>query len=139
MLPSVFVLLDALPLTPNGKLDRKALPEPEQHRHDLGAEFLAPRSPLENQLGEIWCDVLKLDRISIQENFFELGGHSLLAMQIIIRIVEQLAVDVSISSLFEFPTIAELANLIEKTDVLESTKLNPITRQLRQGVNIVNL
>ena len=49
MLPSVFVLLDALPLTPNGKLDRKALPEPEQHRHDLGAEFIAPRSPLENQ------------------------------------------------------------------------------------------
>ena len=134
MIPSAFVFLDALPLTPNGKLDRKALPEPDQHRHDLGAELIAPRSPLENQLAEIWRDVLKIDRIGIHDNFFELGGHSLLATQVIVRIGEQLSVDISLSSFFESPTIAELAELVENTSVNKSNRGNPITSQPRSSI-----
>ena len=79
MVPSAFVFLDALPITPNGKLDRKALPEP-QSRQVLDADFIAPRSPLEKQLAEIWSNVLRIDRVGIHDNFFEIGGHSLFAV-----------------------------------------------------------
>ena len=139
MVPAVFIFLESLPITPNGKLDRKALPEPDKHRQELGIEFIAPRSPLEKQLGEIWAEVLRLDRIGIHDNFFELGGHSLLATQVIVRIGEQLSVGLSLSSLFELPTIAELAKLIEKTEAGESIHLKPITRRPRQSVNVVKL
>jgi amino acid adenylation domain-containing protein len=139
MVPSVFIFLEALPLTPNGKLDRKALPEPDQYRNDLTTEFIAPRSLLEKKLGEIWAEVLRHDRIGIHDNFFELGGHSLLATQVIVRIGEQLSVGLSLSSLFELPTIAELAKLIEKTEASESTHLKSIIRRPRQGINVVKL
>jgi acyl carrier protein len=138
MVPSAFVFLEALPTTPNGKLDRKALPEPDQHRQDLGTEFIAPRSPMEQQLAEIWAEVLKIDRIGIHDNFFELGGHSLLATQVIVRIGEQLSVGLPLSSLFESPTIAELAILIEKNVGVELNRLKHITARPRHASNIVN-
>jgi acyl carrier protein len=138
MMPSAFVFLEALPLTPNGKLNRKALPEPDQCRQDLGTEFIAPRSPMEKQLAGIWAGVLKIDRIGIHDNFFELGGHSLLATQVIVRIGEQLSVGLSLSSLFESPTIAELAILIEKNVGVELNRLKHITARPRHASNIVN-
>ena len=101
MIPSAFVFLDALPLTPNGKLDRKALPEPDQHRHDLGTEFIAPNSLLENQLAEIWRDVLKIDQIGIHDNFFELGGYSLLAVKMIIDVNELFNVNLPLGLIYQ--------------------------------------
>ena len=68
MVPAAFVTLDALPLTPNGKIDRKALPPPEFKSN--AASFLPPRTPAEKQLAQIWCDVLRLERVGIHDNFF---------------------------------------------------------------------
>ena len=79
MVPSAFVFLDSLPLTPNGKLDRNALPAPDHSRPELEDAFAAPRTPVEENLANIWAVVLKLDKIGIHDNFFDLGGHSLLA------------------------------------------------------------
>jgi acyl carrier protein len=138
MVPTSFVFLDALPLTLNGKLDRKALPEPDHHRYDLGTEFFAPRSPLENQLAKIWVEVLCLDRIGINDNFFELGGHSLLVTQVIVRIGEQLSVRLSLSSLFESPTIAEMAILIEDNLSNVSNRVKSITARPRHASNRVS-
>jgi amino acid adenylation domain-containing protein len=82
MVPQHFVALASVPLLPNGKIDRKALPAPERSASDEAA-YVAPRTATEEILAGIWAEVLKLERVSIEENFFELGGHSLLAMRVI--------------------------------------------------------
>jgi amino acid adenylation domain-containing protein len=109
MIPSVFVPMDALPLTPNGKVDRRALPAPE-----WGAEsaYVAPRDPVEEQLAELWCAVLKAERIGIRDDFFEMGGHSLLATQLIARVREAFGVEIPLRSLFQAPTIESFAEVV---------------------------
>jgi amino acid adenylation domain-containing protein len=109
MLPSAFVLLDALPLTSNGKIDRKALPPPDESSLPQGADFVAPRTPTEEQLAAIWADLLGVPQVSVTENFFALGGHSLLAVRVLLRVQERFQVELPLSTLFEAPTVAELA------------------------------
>lgn len=112
MIPSTFVTLDALPLSPNGKVLRRALPAPNRVRPNLDNVFVAPRTPVEETLAEIWAEVLDLDQVGIYDNFFELGGHSLLATQIISRVIRKLEVNVSLQSLFQSPNVAEMAVVI---------------------------
>ncbi|HEX6291542.1 MAG TPA: amino acid adenylation domain-containing protein, partial [Herpetosiphonaceae bacterium] len=113
MVPSAFVVLEALPLTPNGKVDRQALPVPDFTRADGQEAIIAPRTPAEELVANMWADVLDVERVGIYDNFFELGGHSLLATQIISQIREILHVDLPLRSLFEAPTVAELTARIE--------------------------
>jgi amino acid adenylation domain-containing protein/FkbH-like protein len=108
MVPSVFVFLEALPLTPNGKVNRKALPKPQQMR-ERDADFVAPATPVEEQLAAIWREVLRVGQVGVHDNFFELGGHSLLAIQVISRVRETFKVELPLFALFESPTIALLA------------------------------
>ena len=108
MVPTAFVLLNKLPLTPNGKVDRKALPKPEGDFIQT-TEYVAPRYDTEISLSRIWQEVLKLDKIGVNHNFFELGGHSLLATQVIVRMRAEFAVDLPVRTIFEFPTLASLA------------------------------
>jgi amino acid adenylation domain-containing protein len=107
MVPSAFVELSELPLTSNGKLDRRALPVPQVQDEQVQEE--EPRSPVEEIVAGIWCEVLRVDRVGMNQNFFELGGHSLLATQVISRIREVLSVDIPLRSMFETPTAAGLA------------------------------
>ena len=113
MVPSAFVRLHALPLTPSGKIDRRALPSPNQAMPVLEEPFVAPRTPVEQQMAASWSDLLGLERVGIHDNFFELGGHSLLAMQLISRLSDAMHVEVSLLSFFETPTVAGLAHSIE--------------------------
>ena len=106
MTPSAFVMLEQFPLTANGKVDRKRLPAPEQA---TGAEFMPPRTPLEEIIADIFCQVLKLDKVGVVENFFDLGGHSLLATQVISRANTTLGLDLPLRLLFESPTVRDLA------------------------------
>jgi amino acid adenylation domain-containing protein len=123
MIPAQFVVLEQFPLNLNGKIDRQALPAPESVKTE---SFLAPRTAMEQQLAQIWAEVLHLDpaAISIEDNFFALGGHSLLATQVISRIRDKFEVAITISSLFEFSTIAELAPQIAIAD--QSITVQPI-------------
>ena len=111
MVPNAFVILEALPLTPNGKIDRRALPAPDLQGK---GEYIAPRNPIEEKIAQIWAEVLKLERVSIEDNFFELGGHSLLATQVISRCQEAFEIALPLRYLFESPTIAQLSAVILK-------------------------
>jgi amino acid adenylation domain-containing protein/non-ribosomal peptide synthase protein (TIGR01720 family) len=113
MMPSAYVTLDALPLTPNGKVDRKSLPAPEAGRPELEAHFVEPRTEDEVKLAKIWSDVLHVERVGAEDNFFELGGHSLLATQVVSRIRSTFDIDLPLRSLFESPTVASLAQLVQ--------------------------
>jgi len=115
MIPSAFVALDALPLNSNGKVDRSALPPPDGGRPELEEAFVAPRTSVEKVLAGIWTEVLKLEKVGIHDNFFELGGHSLLATQVVSRIRAAFQVELPLRSLFEKPTIAELAFAITQS------------------------
>ncbi|HEY0605953.1 MAG TPA: non-ribosomal peptide synthetase, partial [Herpetosiphonaceae bacterium] len=108
MVPSAFVVLDALPLTENGKVDRRALPAPET-RIDLSASFVAPRTPLEEIVAQMWSEVLNVERIGVNDNFFDLGGHSLLATQLIAQVRDTFQVDLPLRSVFGAPTVASFS------------------------------
>ncbi|MFB2892337.1 amino acid adenylation domain-containing protein [Aerosakkonemataceae cyanobacterium BLCC-F50] len=113
MLPVAFVRLNNLPLTANGKVDQKALPPPNLNVATEITPNIAPTSSLEAYLAEIWTQLLGRKQIGIHDNFFELGGHSLLATQLVSRIRDRLSVELPLRSVFETPTIAELAQKIE--------------------------
>ena len=123
MVPSIFVALESLPLTPNGKVDREALPRPPQARSDLRAPYVAPRTPLELELAEICAQVLGLENqnghsaVGVNDNFFDLGGHSLLGTRFVFLLREKYrleAADLPLRALFEQPTVANLAQTIER-------------------------
>ncbi|MFL5537410.1 MAG: amino acid adenylation domain-containing protein, partial [Longimicrobiaceae bacterium] len=124
MVPAAIVVLERLPLTPNGKLDRKALPAPE-HAADA-ARYVAPRTPVEEVLAGIWAEVLRLERVGVEESFFELGGHSLLATRVVSRIREVFAIELPLRALFEGPTVAEMARAVEEMRRAELPVLPPV-------------
>src|ERR1051326_74800 len=113
MIPQAFVALEQWPLTVNGKLDRNALPEPDGSRPELGKEYVAPRTAVEEVLAGVWSEVLGIEQISIHDNFFELGGHSLLATQVVSRVREAFRVDLPLSDVFERATVTATAGVIE--------------------------
>ncbi|MEE8585965.1 MAG: amino acid adenylation domain-containing protein, partial [Acidobacteriota bacterium] len=107
MIPSVFVRLDDLPLTPNGKVDRQALPPPASGQ-ERKRPPVAPRTPQEAQLAEIWKELLRLGQVGVEDNFFELGGDSILSIQVMAR-ANQAGLKLSARDAFRYQTIAELA------------------------------
>ena len=113
MLPATFAFLDELPVTDRGKIDRKALPAQDPRTLESARPWVAPHTELELALARIWCDVLKRTEMGIHDDFFLLGGHSLLVTQAVARIHSQFRIDLPIRAIFEAPTIARLAALIE--------------------------
>ncbi|WP_017326782.1 non-ribosomal peptide synthetase [Synechococcus sp. PCC 7336] len=114
MVPNIFLVLEAFPLTPNGKIDRRALPVPDRCRQNPESTYIAPRTPVEQKLAEIWAKVLWLEHeISIHDNFFDLGGHSLLSVRLVAEIEQVFKQELPVAALFQLSTIAELAPLLE--------------------------
>ncbi len=147
MVPSSFVMMEALPRTPNGKIDRRNLPDPGNAREAANELYIAPRPGIERVIATIWQEVLKVDKVGINDNFFGLGGHSLLLVHAQSKVTEALKVKVSMMEMFKYPTISALAEHLSRKQ--DSTPVAPLPRnqaetrieamnrqrQLRQRVN----
>jgi amino acid adenylation domain-containing protein len=114
MVPGVFVALDALPLGPHGKLDRRALPEPTPANTLRDGVVEEPRSEVERAVARMVCALLGVEAVGLTDNFFLLGGHSLMGTQLIARIRAAFAVELALRTIFEAPTVAELAQEVER-------------------------
>ena len=113
MVPSAFVKLETIPLTPNGKVDRKALPAPDADalvRH----EYEAPRGPVEEVLAGIWQELLGVERVGRNDSFFDLGGHSLMLTRLVTRVEDISDVELNLSELFSYSSLAGMSELIER-------------------------
>ncbi len=116
MVPAAFVVLDAFPLSSNGKVDRRALARLAPADLTLpGDETAAPRTPVEEIIAGVWCEILGAERLGVHDSFFDLGGHSLLATQVVSRLREAFGVEVPLRTLFEAPTVAGLAARVEES------------------------
>ncbi|RKH35459.1 alpha/beta fold hydrolase, partial [Corallococcus sp. CA031C] len=114
MVPFFYVPLAAFPLTPNGKIDRAALPTPSAGLFGTPGSYEAPRDHLEQELVAIWEEVIGIKPIGVTSHFFELGGHSLLAVRLMARIRERMKRELPLASLFQAPTVEQLAGLLRK-------------------------
>lgn len=126
MVPTHLLALECLPVTANGKVDLKALPEPVAS----SAAYVAPATPLQKQLAEIWAEVLQVERVGLTDNFFELGGHSLLMTQVMVRVRKGLGVEMSLRGLFDSGNLAEFAASVEG----ESARLAPLQTELAKSL-----
>jgi acyl carrier protein len=112
MVPSVLVKIADLPRLPNGKVNRRALAALEVTRTESQRLFVAPRTPLEEELAAIWQQLLKVEQVGVYDNFFNLGGHSLLLTQLVSRIRSAFRIDLQLRELFSAPTLEENVKLI---------------------------
>ena len=131
MAPGTFVMMDGLPLTPAGKVDRKALPAPD-YQNIEGSQQISPRNVEEEMLQVIFAEVLKLERMGVEQNFFQAGGHSLLATQVMSRVRSAMGVEVPLRALFESPTVAGLAEWLRRArraGLLAQPPLAPVERR----------
>jgi acyl carrier protein len=134
LVPSVFVQLQAMPLGANGKIDRKALPAPNLDMQS-GRTYLPPSNEAEAVLAGIWRQVLAVERVGVEDNFFDLGGHSLTAVQVMSRIRSAFGVDIPLRRVFEAPTIAQLALVVEECliEQIEALSEEEVKALLEEG------
>lgn len=125
MIPQHILFLDAIPLLPNGKIDRKSLPAPDLNVK-LAGERVAPRNALERTIAEAMAQVLGVAEVGVDDDFFSLGGHSLLAAQLTSRINKELGIALSLRALFDGPTVAKLARMVQGIDGEAVPKREPI-------------
>jgi amino acid adenylation domain-containing protein len=132
MVPQAIAVLAKFPLTANGKIDRQALPEPQAAAAQRA--YVGPRNATEQQIAEIWAEVLRRDlsSISIEDNFFDLGGHSLMATQVVSRIRERFALEISMRVMFDQPTIARLSEALTRAQEASDDDLS-IVAVSREG------
>ncbi len=141
MVPAYFVELPEIPLTATGKIDRRALPAPGPQRPELASGYRAPRNPVEEVLTGIWCELLGVERIGVEDDFFELGGHSLLVARLTGQVRSSLGAELPMTAVFDHPTVAELAEIVGDSDARGSDaapvpELPPLLALPRDGRKI---
>ncbi len=137
MIPSAFVFLDALPVTPNGKVDRRSLPAPERLRPNLNVPFAVATTPVEERLARIWAEVLDLEQVGVHDPFLDLGGNSLLATSVISRVLTAFQVELPLRTLFESPTVTDMALAITQAlvDRLDPGEIEQLQTELKRLTN----
>lgn len=131
MVPASLVPLDRFPLTPNGKVDRSRLPQPASTSVAKNVQPSRERTPTEERVARVWAEVLRVPDVGLQDNFFDLGGHSLMAMQVVTRLRQAFGIELPVRSLFEAPTVADLALLVTQRKAAEADP-ELVLRQLEE-------
>ncbi len=133
MVPTTLTVLDKMPITINGKIDRAKLKEMKIDEFEK-SEYVAPETPTEILLANIWKELTGVDNVGLNDNFFNLGGHSILATQAVSRIREAFGVEVSLKDFFEMKNLKELARFIDESDRSISEEIQkPIDKINRDG------
>jgi amino acid adenylation domain-containing protein len=138
LVPSHFAFLESFPLTNSGKIDRRAFPLPDSERPKLETEAVLPETTMEQRIAELWQQVLRVDRIGVNDNFFDLGGHSLLLAQMHSKFEEVTGHEVTMVDLFRYPNIRSLAAFLSREQtpqvsaqpVLSEPSPQPSTRKI---------
>ncbi|HEU4596552.1 MAG TPA: FkbM family methyltransferase, partial [Pyrinomonadaceae bacterium] len=145
MIPSAFTFLPELPLTPNGKVNRRALPDPSGEALESEAAYVAPETSAEQTVAAVWREVLKVERVGVNDNFFEAGGTSLLVVQVNAKLREAFDRPIPVVEMFRHPTIKTLAAYIEREQhekptferaqsrVTKQAEASSLARQMRQA------
>jgi amino acid adenylation domain-containing protein len=126
MVPAAFLFLQSIPLNSHGKVDRSVLRGAYQSEPPAAGVTVPARRGTEKTLTEIWIDLLKVPSIGVSDNFFDLGGHSLLAGQAMARIARAFGVSLPIKTIFEAPTVEELAQRIDDASATKPQQDLPI-------------
>ncbi len=137
MVPSSFVVLDALPRTPSGKVDRRALPNADAALADDREVYIAPRSEMETVITNIWQELLKVEKVGVNDNFFGLGGHSLLLVHAQSKVTEALRVKLSMVEMFKYPTVSALAEHLSQQHTSVATAA-PVRNQAESRIEALN-
>jgi amino acid adenylation domain-containing protein/FkbM family methyltransferase len=119
MVPAAYIELSRLPLTRHGKVDYAALPEPESVNGPWSSAYVPPETEIEQAIANIWQMVLRVDKVSCEQNFFDIGGHSLLIIQVSNHLRDRLGLNVPIVELFKYPTVRSLAKHLSRATVEE--------------------
>src|ERR1700729_1650727 len=127
MVPAAYVALETMPLTPTGKVDRKGLQAPGESAY-VQRQYEAPNGEIEMALAEIWCDVLRMERVGRYDDFFELGGHSLLAVRMLSHVRRLLGVEVRLTGIFTHPMLADFAEIVASGSQSSLPAIVPVKR-----------
>lgn len=134
MVPSRIAILAAFPLTPSGKVDRKALQAPVGLRPELAVRYVAPGTPLEQQIATIWMQILRLDRVGLYDNFFDLGGTSILGVQMMTCLQRAIGCKLPVIRLYQYPTLDQLAKFA--LGELTQAAIEPATPESHQATQM---
>jgi acyl carrier protein len=140
MVPAIFVRIDSMPLNSSGKVDRTALPPPSESNILRTHSYVAARKPIEVKVTSILADLVRMKEIGLNDNFFLMGGNSLLGAQVIAQVRDRFGIELSLLSLFDHPTAAELSSeieqlLIEKIGALSENEAKDLAAHLTPAMH----
>lgn len=132
MIPAYFVMLEKIPLTPSGKVDRKSLPEPDELNISMGINYIAPGDDWEKKIAHVWEEVLKLEKVGINDSLYDLGGNSLNIIQIGRRLNDIFAKDIPIVKLVQYTTIGSLAEYLRnENNGIDSERIEMSSKNIK--------
>ncbi|QOT00746.1 amino acid adenylation domain-containing protein [Brevibacterium sp. JNUCC-42] len=135
MVPNTFIRIEEMPLTTNGKLDRKALPVPQVTELTQKATYVKPQTEIERKIADIYKEVLEVESVGLYDNFFDIGGNSLKLIRIYSRLSKALGKELTVATLFRYPTVASLTQYLAQADTEIEKEGKDTKRKLSRQLN----